>query len=128
MIRAGLVAAALAAAALGSGCGSDDPEPAAQAAPEKAKAAEPVGIESAGSVAQFADCDDWNGGTRAERFATIEEIRGQHTPQRSKTAASPLPDERAYEIFEKACAPDYAGSLRLYKLYVKAQGFSPLYD
>lgn len=126
-MRAGLVAAALAAAALGAGCGEDS-EPAAQAGPEKAKAAEPVGIESAGSVAQFADCDDWNGGTRAERFATIEEIRGQHTPQRSESAASPLSDERAYAIFEKACAPDYAGSLRLYKLYVKAQGFSPLYD
>ena len=126
-MRAGLVAAALAAAALGAGCGEDS-EPAAQAPPEQAKAAEPVGIESAGSVAQFADCDDWNGGTRAERMATIEEIRGQHTPQRSKTAASPLSDERAYAIFEKACAPDYAGSLRLYKLYVKAQGFSPLYD
>jgi hypothetical protein len=127
VIRVGL-AAALAAAALAAGCGGEDSEPAAHAAPEKAKVAEPVGIESAGSVAQFADCDDWNGATRAERMATIEEIRGQHTPQRSTTAASPLSDERAYDIFEKACGPDYAGSLRLYKLYVKAQGFSPLYD
>ena len=127
MSRVWLLTAALAAAALAAGCGGD-PEPAADAAPDKAAAVKPVGTESAGSVAQFADCDDWNGGTRAERMATIAEIRGQHTPQRSKTAASPLPDERAYEIFQKACAPDYAGSLRLYKLYVKAQGFSPLYD
>ena len=82
--------------------------------------------ESASSVAQFADCGDWRAGTRAERFATIEVLRGQLTPQRSPTAASPLSDERAYEVFQKACSPDYAESLRLYKLYVRVQGFAPL--
>ena len=87
---------------------------------------DPAGRMQAGSVAQFADCRDWNAATREQRFATIADIRGQHTPQQSKTAASPLPDERAYEIFQNACKPEWAGHLRLYKLYVRVQGFAPL--
>ena len=123
MKRARALAAALAAAALVAGCGErDDAAPSAAATAE----AEPVGSKIAGSVAQYADCDDWRGGTRDERMATIADIRGQHTPQNSTTAESPLSDEEAYEIFEGACAEGNPGSLRLYKLYVRAQGFAPL--
>jgi hypothetical protein len=115
--RPALLAAAIAVSALVSGCGDE---------PARSKPANPVGEPSAGSVVQFADCGDWRKGTRAERFATIEELRGQLTPQGSATARSPLRDERAYEILEKACRPGFARSLRLYKLYVRAQGFAPL--
>jgi hypothetical protein len=108
------LAAALSVAAL-AGCGDDDDEP-----------AKPVGKESAGSVVQFADCRDWRKGTVDERHATIDALRGQLTPERSKTAASPLSDDRAYAVFQKACAQDYASHLRLYKLYVRVQGFAPL--
>ncbi len=121
MRRALTPVAALLAATAVAGCGGAEADGTASA-----PAAKPVGDVSGGSVAQFADCGDWRAGTRAERMATVEELRGQLTPQRSKTAASPLPDERAYEVFEKACAPDYAESLRLSKLYVKVQGFAPL--
>jgi hypothetical protein len=117
IVRPSLVAAALAAAASVSGCGDE---------PASSQTAKPVGKPSAGSVVQFADCGDWREGTRAERFATIEELRGQLTPQASETAQSPLPDKRAYEILDKACAVEFADSLRLYKLYVRAQGFAPL--
>ena len=79
-----------------------------------------------GSVVQYADCGDWRTGTRSEREATVVALRGQLTPQSSKSAASPFSDDRAYAMFEKACAPSYAESLRLYKLYVRAQGFAPL--
>lgn len=85
-----------------------------------------MGISRAGSVAQFADCADWKAATREQRLATIADIRGQNTPQRSKTAASPLSDEAAYEKFETACAPEWADSLRLYKMYVRMQAFAPL--
>ena len=117
------------AAGLGGGCGGDD-EPASPAKPPAAEEAraEPVGTSRAGSVTQFADCDDWRAGTPAERRATVVELRGQLTPQGSETAESPLSDGRAYQILQKACSPDYAGSLRLYKLYVRAQGFAPLYE
>ena len=101
-------------AAAGAGCG-DGGEP-----------AKPVGEDVQGSVVQYADCGDWRAGSRAERMVTVQALRGQLTPQRSKTAASPLRDERAYELLQKACTPAYAESLRLYKLYVRMQGFAPL--
>ena len=121
MARAPHGLAALVAVALAAGCGGG-----ADSQPSAAAPAKPVGDESAGSVAQFANCGDWKGGTEAERRATVKVLRGYLTPQRSKTAAGPLADDRAYEVFQKACAPDYADSLRLHKLYVKVQGFSPL--
>jgi hypothetical protein len=120
--RLAVLAAVLFGAAGVAGCGGGDdgqasePEPAAQA----------VGKEIAGSVVQYADCGDWREGSRAERVATVEQLRGQLTPQRSKSAASPLPDERAYEMLDKACTPEFSESLRLYKLYARMQGFAPL--
>ncbi len=103
-----------------AGCGGDDSKPAAD------KPAQSVGKPTAGSVVQFADCDDWRKGSKAERKATVLELRDQLTAQTSRSNESPLDDKRAYEILNKACRPDYAGSLRLYKLYVRAQGFAPL--
>jgi hypothetical protein len=122
MRRLRALAAVLVAAAAGAGCGAggDDDSAASRAG------AQPVGKESAGSVVQFADCGDWRRGSRDERLVTVERLRGQLTPQRSTTAESPLSDERAYELLDKACAPAYADSLRLYKLYVRMQGFAPL--
>jgi hypothetical protein len=114
--RAAAVLLALAAAAP-AGCGAED---------ERTPRAKPVGTPSAGSVVQFADCGDWRRGSVAERRATVRELRGQLTPQSSATAASPLSDERAYQLLQKSCAADFAASLRLYKLYVRAQGFAPL--
>lgn len=111
-------AAALSVVAAAAGCGGSEDE--------QRSRARPVGTESAGSVVQFADCADWRRGTKAERDATIDALRGQLTAQSSATAESPLADERAYEILERACAPEFAASLRLYKLYVRAQGFAPL--
>ena len=117
-VRRAPISAALVAAAFFAGCGDGD-TPSAQSA-------KPVGKPSAGSVVQFADCGDWRRGSTAERFATIKELRGQLTPQTSPTAASPLADEGAYEILDGACQFETAESLRLYKLYVRAQGFAPL--
>lgn len=114
-------AAVVAAAVVAAGCGGSE-----TAAGDRK--VEPIRAETAGSVAQYADCDDWRAGTREQRMAAIADIRGQHTPQNSTTAASPLSDERAYEILDRACAAPNPGSLRLYKLYVRAQGFSPLND
>jgi hypothetical protein len=85
-----------------------------------------VGLVSGNSTAQFANCKDWRGGTRKQRYATIEDIRGQLTPQRSKTAESDLSDEAAYKVFQHACAADFTDQLRLYKLYARAQAFAVL--
>lgn len=89
---------------------------------------EGVGPVTAGSTAQLASCGDWAGGTEEERYATIEDIRGQLTPQNSETADSDLSDEAAYEMFQNSCEAEWAASLRLYKLYARAQAFAPLTD
>ncbi len=126
-LRLATIAACLVAAALAAGCGGDEESAGGAQAAESAKA-KPVGPERAGSVTQYADCDDWRKGSAAARRATVVELRSQLTAQTSETTASPLADDRAYEILQKACTPDYAGSLRLYKLYARAQGFAPLND
>lgn len=121
--------AALVAAAALAGCGGEDEpsRPAAAASqPTTVVDVDPVGLERAGSHAQYANCGDWKAGTREQRLATIADIRGQTTPQLSKTAASPLPDEDAYAIFQKACRPEWADNLRLYKMYFRLQGMQPL--
>jgi hypothetical protein len=113
-----LAAAAIAVGACGEeGAGSAAPEPESQGVGE---------VVRANSTVQFANCRDWRRGTEDERYATIADIRGQLTPQGSEAAESDLPDSAAYEIFQKTCAAEGTGSLRLYKLYAPAQAFAPL--
>lgn len=119
-MRLGVSVAALAVAAAAAGCGGDPEAPSAPAQ------AQPVGRESAGSVVQFADCGDWRAGTEAERYATVRALRGHLTPESSATAASPLPDERAYALLQRTCSIENYESLRLSKLYTRMQGFAPL--
>jgi hypothetical protein len=85
-----------------------------------------VGLVSGNSTAQFANCRDWRGGTVKQRYATIEDIRGQLTPQRSRTAESDLSDDEAYRVFQHVCAAGFSDKLRLYKLYARAQAFAPI--
>ncbi len=85
-----------------------------------------VGLMSGNSTAQFANCRDWHGGSVERRYATIRDIRGQLTPQSSKSAESDLSDEAAYRIFQRVCATGFSDELRLYKLYARAQAFAPL--
>jgi hypothetical protein len=85
-----------------------------------------VGLVSGNSTAQFANCRDWRGGSVGRRYATIEDIRGQLTPQVSKSEVSDLSDEQAYRIFQRVCASEFSDELRLYKLYARAQAFAPL--
>jgi hypothetical protein len=112
-----VVVAALAATV---GCGDDDGS--------EEPAAKPVGEEIAGSVVQYADCTDWRKGTLAEREATIDALRGQLTPQTAPTPESDLDDDTAMEILDRWCKAEFSDKLRLYKIYAKAQGFSPLYE
>jgi hypothetical protein len=119
--RAALAALALVALlSLSAGCGDSGESDAG------GTEAEGVGIVRAGSTAQFANCRDWREGSEEDRYATIEDIRGQLTPQSAETAESDLSDDAAYELFEHSCAEEFASTLRLYKLYARAQAFAPL--
>jgi hypothetical protein len=108
--------AGLAVLALLVGCGSQSPEP------------QPVGEKLVGSVAQMATCSDWNEGTRAQRIATIHDIRQQVNLKDSSVHTPELSDHAASEILDNTCKRDFAGSFRLYKLYARAASFAAFAD
>jgi hypothetical protein len=125
--RNGLTMLVLAAAAVAlPACGGTDHDGAADRDKDASVDIRGVGLMSGNSTAQFANCRDWRGGSVKRRYATIEDIRGQLTPQSSKSAESDLSDEDAYRIFQHVCSNDYSDELRLYKLYARAQAFAPL--
>ena len=125
-------AAGLVLAALLAGCGGGGSEPAREAGSESESevvdisGTEPVGEELAGSVAPLAECRDWNEATSEQKLATIADVRGQLNPPESGVEAPSLTDDEARELFDNACAADYAQGFRLYKLYANAVGFAPL--
>ena len=127
MSRTGLTVLVLAAAAVAlPACGATDDDGATGRDRDAAVDIRGVGLMSGNSTAQFANCRDWRGGSMKRRYATIEDIRGQLTPQSSESAESDLSDEEAYRIFQRVCVNDFSDELRLYKLYARAQAFAPL--
>lgn len=112
------------------GCGSDDDSAAGASAksgePVDVSSGEPLGEETAGSVAPLAQCRDWNRGNEADKLATIEDIRSQVNLEDSGIDAPPLSDEEAMELFDGACAAPYAQGFRLYILYARGAGYAPL--
>jgi hypothetical protein len=111
-----LVAAAL--LLIVGGCSTDDSRGASEA--------EPLGEDTAGSVAQLAQCRDWVRGDEAEKLATVADIRSQVNLQDSGFDAPPLSDEEAIELFDSACAAPYAQGFRLYILYARGAATAPL--
>ena len=120
MRRAPVAAAALTAVVVLVACGGGDSENAGEATG--------VGQARAGSVASLAQCSDWQAGTDDERWATIADIRAHLNEAGADGPTPDLPDDEAYELFERACANDYAAGFRLYKLYSRAAAFSPLVE
>jgi ABC-type glycerol-3-phosphate transport system substrate-binding protein len=120
--RVRLAALLMAATACLAGCGGSSPEkPASEPVP-----IEGVGASIGGSVAPLAQCRDWVRGSVDERMATIEDIRGQLTPQTAQNEDSGFPDQEAYDLFQRVCAQKYAAAFRLYKVYTQRAGFEPL--
>ncbi len=127
--RSILVLAAVAAAVallLAGGCSSQNDKQGAPAGKDDVAEAEALGEDTAGSVAQLAQCRDWNRGTRAEKLATIDDIRSQVNRPDSGFAAPPLSDAEALEVFDNGCSAPYAQGFRLYLLYARAAAAAPL--
>src|SRR4029077_15734294 len=80
-----------------------------------------------GESLRLASCTDWKFATVAQRKVTVEQLQ--------KFAAGPvgssagiksgpvLSDDRAYKLFQRACARTYARGFKLYKLYEHAAAF-----
>lgn len=74
----------------------------------------------------MADCQDWKDASTKERLGTLEVLR-EYASDRASVPGGygrALDDDRAYKLLERSCAPDYAASFRLYKLYTRASAFS----
>jgi hypothetical protein len=112
----GLITAIGAAAFLLAGCGGDTSEgPSGEVGPALAA---PINL---------ADCTDWNNATPDERLGTIEQIHnyvGGPAPGTGTGTGVVLDEDAAYDLFERACEPEYARGFRLYKLYSRAAAFS----
>jgi hypothetical protein len=121
--RAGVLAAAVAAALGLAGCGADDPSSVAGGTE-----AEPVGQELAGSVSQLAQCRDWVQGTEAEQLATVEDIRSHVNLEGTGVDAPALSDAEAIEVFDNGCDEASAQGYRLHIMYARAAAFKPLRD
>ena len=118
MGAASRVAALAAGAALAlSACGSSSDS-------DSDKAAKPVGEVLVGSVAQMAQCSDWTGAERAQRLATIHDIKQQVNLKDSAVQTPELSDEAAYRVLDNTCRRGFARGFRLYKLYARATSFA----
>lgn len=115
--HAPLALAALAAALALTACGDDDPG---------GTAAEPVGQELGGSVAQLVQCRDWVTASEPEKLATIEDIRSQVNRQDAGVTSSELSDDEALEVFDNGCDEPSAAGYRLHVMYARAAAFKPL--
>ncbi len=112
---AGRCAAVLAASVVLTGClGSDSNSPPAAG-----------GGATIGTPVRLTDCSDWNAAGPAQRSAIIEAVRtvsGGPTGSPGGRGAV-LPDDKAYNLFEAQCRPDFSKRFRLYKLYERAAAF-----
>ena len=118
-------AAALLGAALGLGACNGDSQATGSAKTTPTEEITGVGQVRAGSVASLARCSDWNAGDRPQRLATIADIRAQVNQAGADGPTPDLSDKRAYELFQRACANEFAVGFRLYKLYLRAASFAP---
>jgi hypothetical protein len=81
-----------------------------------------------GAPINLADCSNWNDASVEERLGTVGQIREFTGGPIAGTDASGavLDDQEAYDMFERACEPDYARAFKLYKLYGRAAAFQSL--
>jgi hypothetical protein len=76
---------------------------------------------------QTADCNQWRELSPASRRALVEQMtlffggRVNSEFGRGQT----LPPDQALRVLANGCRPEYAGAVKLYKLYGRAAAFTP---
>ncbi|HSJ18933.1 MAG TPA: hypothetical protein VK920_12645 [Solirubrobacterales bacterium] len=110
------IGVALCGALLAAGCGDSDD------AADRDSAA--LGSPDVQTSTREADCQDWNAASVEDRQVIVASIAEFEGGAPTGTAGRTLPDDEAYDLFERACEPEYAGAFKLYKIYVRAAAFS----
>lgn len=82
-----------------------------------------LGSPEVQTTAREADCNDWNGASVEEQQIIVESIAEFEGGAPTGTAGRTLPEEEAYDLFERFCGRDYASAFKLYKIYVRAAAF-----
>jgi hypothetical protein len=84
-----------------------------------------------GQPINLADCHDWNQANTEQRLGTIKQLKDfAGGPVVGNNASAPsgrgsvLDDKKAYELFNRYCAQDFARGFKLYKLYERAAAFT----
>jgi hypothetical protein len=80
-----------------------------------------------GESLRLASCTDWKSATSSQREMTVEQLQrfaGGRVGSSAGIKTGPvLSDDRAYKLFQRACARYYARGFKLYKLYEHAAAF-----
>jgi hypothetical protein len=116
--RPALAALVIAVAAL-AGCSTDSSQ---QQSQEQGS-----GGERIGAPVRLASCRDWERASLRQRFGTVREIRkvlGREVGGEGGARGRTLKDQQAYDLFDRACAKQFAKGFKLYKLYSRAAAFS----
>jgi hypothetical protein len=82
-----------------------------------------LGSPEVQTSAREADCNDWNGASIEERQIIVKSIAEFEGGAPTGTAGRTLPDDEAYDLFQRLCEKDYASAFKLYKIYVRAAAF-----
>jgi hypothetical protein len=100
---------------VGVGCGdSDDASDPGSSA---------LGSPELQTSAREADCADWKAATAEEQQVIIDSVAEYEGGEPTGTRGRFLPEEKAYELFDRACEQDYASAFKLYKVYARAAAF-----
>lgn len=117
MAKPSLITAALLVTLALAGCGGDT----------SGNESSGAGVD-VGEPINLADCTNWNEASVEERLGTIGQIEQFTGGPIAGTEGSgrTLDEQDAYDMFERACEPDYARAFKLYKLYGRAAAFQSL--
>ena len=74
--------------------------------------------------AREADCAVWNRASVEEQQVIVESIAEFEGGGPTGTPGRTLPEDQAFDLFQRFCEKDYASAFKLYKIYVRAAAFS----
>ena len=84
-----------------------------------------LGSSDVQTTVREADCTDWDDASVEERRVIVESITEFEGGAPTGTQGRTLPEDEAYDLFERLCEQEYASAFKLYKIYARAAAFQP---